>query len=70
MDSAVIPRFRMVGMPEKSPKLSTYTGDDLKRDLKILAEYEQRSISQVANILLKEAVKVLLDSLRQEGEIQ
>ncbi|NJL20161.1 MAG: hypothetical protein HC895_03950 [Leptolyngbyaceae cyanobacterium SM1_3_5] len=56
-------------MPAKSPKLSIYADDELKQDLKTLAEYEQRSVSQMANILLKEAVKARLDRLKSEGKI-
>ena len=56
-------------MPAKAPKLSIYADDDLKQDLKILADYEQRSVSQMANILLKEAVKARLDNLKREGKV-
>jgi hypothetical protein len=66
---AVSSAFSIADMPAKSPKLSIYADDDLKRDLKILAEHEQRSVSQMANILLKEAVKARLDHLRQEEKI-
>jgi predicted transcriptional regulator len=34
-------------MPAKAPKLSIYADDDLKRDLKILADHEQRSVSHI-----------------------
>lgn len=61
--------LRLVDMPAKSPKLSIYADDDLKQDLKILADHEQRSVSQMANILLKEAVKARLDDLRKDGKI-
>lgn len=61
--------FCSVDMPAKAPKLSIYADDDLKRDLKILADHEQRSVSQMANILLKEVVKARLDDLKREGKV-
>jgi len=57
-------------MPANSPKLSIYADDDLKQDLKTLADYEQRSVSQMANLLLKQAVKDRLEALKKEGKIQ
>lgn len=59
---------RSVLMPAKSPKLNIYADDDLKQNLKTLADCEQRSVSQMADILLKEAV-TRLDRLKSEGKI-
>lgn len=56
-------------MPAKIPKLGIYLPEKLKQVIQELAESERRSMSQMAVILLEEAIAVRkAKAKRQESE--
>ncbi|HLO48647.1 MAG TPA: hypothetical protein VK211_09560 [Kamptonema sp.] len=53
-------------LPAKLPKISVYLSPELKADLEKLAKIENRSVSNLAVVLLQQAV----DQAKTEGRIE
>ena len=53
-------------VPAKVPRIAVYISEELKQDLEKLAHAERRSLSQMAAILLEEAIQ----KAKEEGKIE
>jgi hypothetical protein len=47
---------RVTSVPAKIPRIAVYLSEDVKADLESLANDERRSLSQMAAILIEEAI--------------
>lgn len=55
----------LVNVPAKIPRIAVYLSEEVKADLELLASAKQRSLSQMAAIIIEQRLK----ELKAEGKL-